>query len=779
VLGRGVTETQLSRLDPHAEATSGLLQTAKELLKNDQLEEALPFLDEILIRLEGDKEKKARQTMAFTLYQLGHCQTKLGDYEPGARSFVRFADDFPNDPQNQSARVLAAQCLTMLQQWPAVEEQSAMVLTARGLDSDLKIGASQLLAESRYQQEKWSEAITPLATLFRGAKKDAVRTGAAVMLVTCYVRLNDFDNLFKFLPYCDESARHDVGLNVALLEAGDGHYNRGEYQKALLLYRLVLLKQDLIPHYETRMSEIKEGTAPFVAGGSISLTDYKEQLRKKQLLYDRMGKHLQIIRDFQDYDMDVGLRIAQCYGDLERNWPAHAIYQRIYTENPTNTLAEQARFSAFAVMLDEREWPTAISEGYDYVELLPQGEFIDDVTLNLVQVHMQQEQFELAYAIGQKGLELSPNHKYIDQIKSIMGYIRFMQFDYAEALEYFTEVLRRWPESRYYESAEYWRSMTLLFIGDFKEAVTSFKGYLSSPKYDPRRYEEDASYRLGIAQYGAELYPESEATFRAFIEKYPESLLLSEAYAMLGDLRAAEGDLAVAIDFYRLAREKALNLAQVNYPVFQSAKVLELEKRYADIIELMSDYLEEWGEKSDMANAVNWKGKSYKALDEYPRALDAYFSTVDEFGSNAELIGVDLILNELITDYQGEEWVAYQSVSRDKLGAALQRAGESNQKTLELRYRTVFANITERGCDFAAKEYSLLRITHSCADCTRRRGAQGLRNRARSLPTVYVELRGVRQYALCDECEPRRVGAGGQLRRCTCAFGRDPYEIRL
>ena len=49
----------------------------------------------------------------------------------------------------------------------------------------------------------------------------------------------------------------------------------------------------------------------------------------------------------------------------------------------------------------------------------------------------------------------------------------------------------------------------------------------------------------------------------------------------------------------------------------------------------------------------------------------------------------------MITDYKGEEWAAYRSISLDKLDAALQKAEESNQKTLELRYKTVFANITE------------------------------------------------------------------------------------
>ena len=62
-----MTQSQLSRLNPQAESTSVLLETSKELLKNEQLEDALPFLEEVLVRLEGDGAKRARQTLAFTL----------------------------------------------------------------------------------------------------------------------------------------------------------------------------------------------------------------------------------------------------------------------------------------------------------------------------------------------------------------------------------------------------------------------------------------------------------------------------------------------------------------------------------------------------------------------------------------------------------------------------------------------------------------------------------------------------------------------------------------
>ncbi|MBT8043190.1 MAG: tetratricopeptide repeat protein [Pontiella sp.] len=690
-----MTESRLSRLDPDTAATSVLLEVTKELLKNDQLEDALPFLKQVLVRLEGDNDKKARLTLAYTLYQLAHCQMKLGEYQSGAANFIRFADEFPDDPQQDSGRVLAAQCLTILEQWPQVAEQVSKVLENPRLASELKVTATQLHAESLYQQEKWREAIKPLTSLFRMARVDTVRAGAAVMLVTSYVRLNDFNNLFRFLPNCDAAARHDVGLNVALLEAGDAHYNAGEYQKALLLYRLVFLKQELIEHYEKRLRDVKSSMKPFAAGGKQTLSDYQEQQRKRQVLFDRLSKHYQVIKNFQDYDMDVALRTAQCYNDLERNWPAHAIYIRLYTEAPDSALADQARFSAFAVMLDEQEWALALAEGYAYVDNQRDGAFLDDVSLNLMQVHMQQEQFDLALDMGQRALKLLPDHKYIDQVKYLMGYVHFLQLDYEAALADFSDILARWPESRYYESAEYWQAMSLLFLGRFAEAETAFHAYLTNPKYDPRVFEEDASYRLGIAQYGAERYAEAEQTFRSFTDEYPESPLLSEAYAMLGDLRGAEGDLTEAIDFYTLARQKALNLSQVNYPLFQMTKVLELEKRYDEIIGLMRDYIEEYGSRGDFANAANWKGKAFKALDQYPRALDAYFEVIEAVGSDTDLTGVDLILNAIITDYKSEEWAIHRDLIRVRLDRHLADAKKSGRRTLELQYQTVFASITE------------------------------------------------------------------------------------
>ncbi|MCF7849952.1 MAG: tetratricopeptide repeat protein, partial [Kiritimatiellales bacterium] len=537
--------------------------------------------------------------------------------------------------------------------------------------------------------------VLPLSEVFKLAKKDAVRSGAAVMLVTCYVREGDFENLFKFLPYCDESARHDVGLNVALIEAGDKNYSDEEYGRALLLYRLVLLKTDLITHYETQIKKIKASAKRFAAGSGQSLDDYKADMRKKKLRMTRMEEQLKVIQEFQDYDLDVAVRIAQCYADLRRIWPAYTIYKHIYTDFPEHKLAEQSRFSAFAVLLGEHEFEMALVEGYAYVDLYPGGQYAEDVTLNLMQVHMQNTEVDKAMAIGQRALELFPAHRYVDQIKYLMGYIRFSKQDYADALGLFTDVVEQFPNSIYGEAADYWQAMCYLFLGRFEEGLAAFQEYLGDPRYEPKQFGEDATYRMGICQYGVGQYPESEATFRTFAETYPSSDLVSEAYSMIGDLRAAEADLDVALEFYGKGRETAISIDQVNYSVFQSAKVLELEKRFEEIIVLMQEYLDEWGEEGNFAGAGYWLGKCYKAQGDYPKTLDIYLQTIADYGNKPEHDSIDLILKELINDYKSDEWKQYRGDMIEKLTIQLDGTRSNREKTLRLRLQTLFAYVTE------------------------------------------------------------------------------------
>jgi len=683
--------------EANAEATSDLLKKTQELLKTNQLEDALPCLEEILVRLKDLDDKRALEMRAFCMYQVGVCKLHTGFYQPAVEALEAFIAEFPDNKLIPKAMLLVGEGYANQKNWAKTEEYVRDLVDHRKFSEKQKILANQLLAGALYSQEKWEETVAPLTVIFERAEEEDTRRRAGVMLVTCYVRADDFGNLFKFLPYCNEAARNDIGLNLALIQAGDRKHAKGEYKTALVLYRMVRLKQDLSNYYQAEIKGLEQ-----------TLKKLKKPGSKKELLLARLKGDLAKLLEAKNYDLDVALRVAQCYDLMERNRPAYITYKYIYEQFPNHDLAEESRFFAFSGLLNMQDWQEALQEGELYFKLYPTGKFAEETTLNLMQLNLRFSRYDEANALGRKALELIPEHRFIDQIKYFLGYIHFHNIEYTQALTIFSEVLEQWPGSVFTEEADYWHSMCSLFLGRYDEAIPAFESYLKNQAYS-QAFAEDANYRLGIAQYGAGLYDVSKETFRRFLKNYPGSDLQSEAYSMLGDLYGADGELTLALNFYKQGRKTAKNVGQVNYAVFQSATVYELKAQdtlksgspeesaelYHEIIRLMEGYLNEWGADGNFAGAGFWLGKSYKALGDYETALDKYFETIVRFGNDPNNADVDLILKEIVKEKESDEGARFAKVMVTKISKELARAKANGEKTLKLRIETLLALIAE------------------------------------------------------------------------------------
>ena len=215
-------------------------------------------------------------------------------------------------------------------------------------------------------------------------------------------------------------------------------------------------------------------------------------------------------------------------------------------------------------------------------------------------------------------------------------------------------------------------------------------------------------YRLGMSQFGAALYAEAEQTFLYFIEQYPEGRLTSEAFAMLGDLRAAEGSLEEGITWYERALGSAEGLDQYNYPFFQRAKVWKLQDEHESIVDHMLIYLEHWKERADLVRAVSMSMDAYEAMNDYPKALSLLLDCLEKFGEDPERVGVDRLQERLIADYRKASLLAYQDVILEWVDERLNKM-EAESEVLALRYHTVMASLEsvearERHLNFLLKE---------------------------------------------------------------------------
>lgn len=690
----GITQAQAAE-SISTEATSVLLERTKDLLKDDNPEALIPYLREILIRVKGMDDKDSLETRSFCMYQIGVCELQLQRYADAIESLNAFLRDFPEDSKVASAFLMVAESYAMGRNWEGAAEYSRNLLSGK-VDQERRLSALTLLGEALYNMEKWDEAIEPLREVFETSDKQDDRGAAALMLVTCYMKEQDFDNFMKFLGFCDDSVRQGVALNVSLIEAGDQKVQAGDYVDALVLYRTVLTGKERIALYEKQIAELEALIAvPYAAKVGTSRSAYTAIIQKKQAKLAQKKKELEVVRTGKGYDAEVELRIGQCYVGMKRTWPAYLLYRRFYTENPQNALAEDARFQAFSVMLDAQKWGVTVAEATAYLEDYPTGKFADEVSLNLMQVHLQNRQPDEAQAVGFNALELLPRHRFIDQVKYLLGYIYFQKIEYSDSLKTFKEVYEKWPKSMYHEASDYWIAMSYLFLGQFDSAIDAFTGYLENSSYPQHRFEEDASYRLGIALYGAGRFDDAEMVFRRFLENFPGSDLESEAYSMVGDLRGAEGDLDNALAYYAKALKVAISIDQVNYAIFQSAKTYELQGRYQEIIAMMEKYLDEEGEDGNFAGAGFWIGKSYKALGQNEEALNKYIETIVQFGEKLENGDVDLIIRELIKENQEEGGWANPKAITNRVAFELTRAKGKRQTTLVLRLQTLLAYTTE------------------------------------------------------------------------------------
>lgn len=676
--------------------TSALVDYTRELLEENRPAELIPALEELLVRVEGNTDDESLETRSFCLYQIGASQIKLERFDAARETLDTFLTEFPDDSLASRAALMITECYAESGDWASAEKYARDVLADASIDPNRRVTTLQLLAEALTAQEKWAAAADTLGTLIELSDKEAVRNRAAAMRLTALGRAGRFDEFTDFLGECGDEVLNDPQVNTVLIAAGDQQREAGEIAEALMLYRIVRPAEELIRLYEEKIQTMEAGLAQTyraTVGSSRSAFEQKQAALRRR--FERAQKTLQSLRAEEGYDIALQFRIGQCYAAMKRNWPARTLFQHIYTAAPDHELAEDARFQSFAIALDMQRWADAESEARTYLERYEQGRFADEVSLNLVQLLLQNGRIDEAGVAAVEGIERSPDHRFMDQMKYLLGYVYFQQMEYRDALAEFEAVFERWPDSLYHEAADYWTAMCKLFLGRYEQAVSAFQAYLGNEDYEQKRFAEDASYRLGVAQYGVGDFEAAEETFLQFIRDWPGSSLLSEALSMAGDLRGAEGDLRTALEFYQRARETAVNIDQTNYAVFQSAKIYELQKDWQAVIDMMEEYLLAHGDTGNYAGAGFWIGKAWSALGDQKKALETYIDTVVRFGDKPENGDVDLILRELIKQQRAGMEPDRETALKETVREALSRARREGKDTLRLRLQTLMARIAQ------------------------------------------------------------------------------------
>lgn len=668
------------------------------------LEQALPVVRGLM-----REDPAMRVAYAYGIYLKGVCHLELEEYADAEEALLVYIRDFPIHPNITRGRLLLGEAYLYREDYGGIVRVVPPVVDALSTPAAERSMGHLLLGEAYFQLELWEEAMPHLGWLYRNAADSETRFAAAGSLAVCMVRLSRFADLYRVMPHLYRTdAKYDVSLNLTLLEEGDTFLRDDRPDLALLMYRSVVPYSELmsrIRRRELRTEKRIEDMRDVKAG----MGDVTARIRQLGRRLEEIREEKEELEAYPDYDMELRIRLGDVYYALERWEEAIQLYLSIHGLRPEHELAERAMFSGYMTAFQAEENLRAWELAQLYMENFPGGEFWDDVTLHAAGLLVSMERWFECVEVVDEALETRPEHVAADNMLYMKGYAQFQQSAIRGSIQTFERMLREFPRSPFLVNAEYWRSLGRLFLQEYEEARSGFQTIVDRGGGGPLR--EDAFYRLGVSEYGLGDFAASKQTLEAFLEEFPDSILASEALAMIGDIMASGGNLDEAIALYQRAVDQSVNMVQADYAIFQKARTYELEGKWEAIVDLFDAYNQRFSaEEANFTEATYWKGNALKQLGRRREALDLFYDAIVNHGDRTEAFGIDFIIRDLIEEInnlRGAEGLALDL--RERLNDEMDRAMEEDETTLLLRLETLQYATTDNDAVKAALKDRLLR----------------------------------------------------------------------
>ncbi len=136
-----------------------------------------------------------------------------------------------------------------------------------------------------------------------------------------------------------------------------------------------------------------------------------------------------------------------------------------------------------------------------------------------------------------------------------------------EAIILFREIILSSNSQSVKRESYYWISMAYINSGKYKQAEVNLEYYLANYTKDDAKNYLDAFYQKGRLLFLQEKYEGAIAQLLAYIEKYPEDKMISNAYYWIGESLFALGDYDKSEYYFNIITQKYAksNKAEASY----------------------------------------------------------------------------------------------------------------------------------------------------------------------------------------------------------------------
>lgn len=618
-------------------------------------------------------------------FNLGLCHLLLAQFEPCRQTYGEYLKRFRRSARAEQVAAYVADAYRYEGKTKEALREYTRALRTYSYGPDMQTDLLIGMARCHLAEERWDEAVPLLLQVYHIAPDARRRNWAATRLTTAYLARRRLDLVYRLVPALlmpDSFASYSVALNMAALEVGDELFADEKFRDALWVFRLVYPHDVLMLNCLTKQEEFERRVARLrrTPGRIRSL------LRAQELLGD-VEAEVEALEKIPHYDPELFYRMARSYLETQRYRESGRLFYDLYLDGPAER-QEECLYLSFVSASKVRPAEPALERGDEYMEQYPGGAYYDPVSLTLGQLHAGRKAWPEVIRVLTEAITVRPNHEDIVECLFLLGYAHFMEEHFAETVTLLVRMNTDYPGNDREPDGTYWTGMALLFDKDYEQAVGYFDRVVEDFSGCP--YVEDASFRSATCDFGMSRFYESETKLLRFVARYPESVLLGEAYVMLGDISGALGALEEAVRRYQeaLAHQDLLDIELYNHAAFRCGEQLDELDRFADLVSHFLRYVERNREGSNLPMAIYWIGHGHWEQGEQERAFATYRRAVEEYGKDPRALGVDLILEEFVNRTRKAEKAVAASAWKG-MRDLLKQAIETDERTLALRVERV------------------------------------------------------------------------------------------
>jgi len=525
-----------------------VISSAEEKIGTGDFAGAAPFLDELEVRFENDKNpdvEKILQQFGF-VRGIGYLQSfaktgNQGFLGKAAAAFGFFAEKFPQDPKAVMAKQKQSECLRAMHEW----EQAAKVIEE--LLDEKKPYRKQILKRSELMnlyhgraqcyhiKQNWASGEPAFRDLllYADKAKDEDRGAYAVScLVEMFVVKKRVDEVFPFLPRLsgDTPARYDLRLNVNLMQGAEQLKAKARHVEASLFYALTMTTEEIKVYYTERHKQLK--TEWTNLQNYLSLRGKFLPRRRLNILKDRIndlamkvtnaeGKMDQVAKS-PSYTTTLRWRKAENFKETKRDWESFWSFYWLYKDFPTHESAENFIYAAFSSSNGVKYREKAIELGEEYLAKEAWKQFRADVTFILADAYRTDAKAQDALAKSLDGAISTKDRDMAQKAKQKADeyYERF--FDLCDRF------LEAMPEHEYsrdfinmmgsvYFGRKKFNDLLSKFAGFENGAMNTAKGYVNNPKFNNSPAMSPAHYYSGLALLATGKFEEAKPLLGAVV----------------------------------------------------------------------------------------------------------------------------------------------------------------------------------------------------------------------------------------------------------------------